>query len=124
MPTPLVAPLLPPVAWALHELLSYIVASLACTSGRFGPTVGGTSGAEWLLGLITLVAVATAASGGVLGFRLWRESETGIKGKGGSREARSGFLGIVGMMVSVLFLFGIVLLGAAPFFLRVRECGA
>jgi hypothetical protein len=124
LPRPWVAALGAPIAWSLHELLSYSVASMACTSRNFGPEIAGFSGAEVLLVLITLAAIGAAVFAGTLGYRIWRESGVGIKGKGGSEDDRAGFMGLFGVVVTALFLFGIVLLGSTPFFLMLRKCGA
>ena len=62
--------------------------------------------------------------GGRLGYRIWRESEVGIKAKGGTTEDRRGFMGLGGAALSALFLFGLLLGFFPPFLLLLRECGA
>lgn len=124
VPRPWVAALAAPIAWSLQELLSYWTASLACSSGNFGPEVAGLTGAEVLIALITLGAAGAVIYSGSLGYRLWRASGTGIKGKGGSADERAGFMGLFGVVSAGLFLFGIILMGSPPFFLMLQKCGA
>lgn len=124
VPRPWIAALTGPIAWSLQELLSYWVASLACSSGNFGPEIAGLTGVEMLMVLITLGAAGATAYAGLLGYRLWRASGTGIKGKGGSADELAGFMGLFGVFAAGLFLFGIVLMGSPPFFLMLQKCGA
>lgn len=124
VPRPWLAALTPPIAWSLQELLSYAVASMACSSGNFGPRLGPLSGAELLLLLIAVAAAGATLYAGVLGHRLWRASGVSHKAKGGSPDERAGFMGLFGMVVAALFLFGVLLLGSPPFFLMLRKCGA
>lgn len=120
----LLVALIPPSAWALHLLVSYFAVSFACERRAFGGEIAGLSGAELVLVALTLLAAVAIAVAGLRGRRIWRESRTGHKAKGGSPEDRSGFMGFVGMVLSALFLFGLVLGGLPPFILMLRECGA
>lgn len=120
----LIAALTAPTAWMLHLLLSYFVVTVACETRSFGPVVAGLSAPELVLLLLTVAAVVAVILGGRLGYRIWRESEVGIKAKGGTTQDRRGFMGLGGAALSALFLFGLLLGFFPPFLLLLRECGA
>ena len=120
----LLAALTAPAVWILHLLLSYLAVSVACETRAFGPVIAGLSVAEGVLVLLTALATVAVVLGGRAGYLIWRWSEVGIKAKGGEEQDRQGFMGLVGVVLSALFLFGLLLGGAPPFFLLLRSCGA
>lgn len=120
----LAATLTAPTVWMLHLLLSYFVVTVACETQTFAPVIGGLSAPELVLVVLTVAAMVAVLISGRLGYRIWRESETGVKAKGGTEEDRRGFMGLGGAALSVLFLFGLLLAFLPPFLLLLRECGA
>ena len=79
-----------PVAWTLHELLSYALVRLACANNT-----------GFLLHIVTLGTLAIAAAGAFVAFRAY--------GAEALEEAR--FLAGAGVLVSGLFMFTILMEG-------------
>ena len=80
-----------PLAWTLHELVSYVLVKVACESG-----VG------WMLHVLTVGALALAAAGCVTAVRLHRPRLE-------MPRSTSEVLATVGALGSLLFGFGILL---------------
>lgn len=88
--------LLGPVAWALHENVSYLLAPQICGTGRM-----------WLLHLASLLALAMAAAGGAIAWRSWMLADTQEVGARPAGE-RIRFMALVGLLFSGLSAFGIL----------------
>jgi hypothetical protein len=88
--------LVPPLAMLLNLQVEY-----AATSGSCGRR-------EWPLHVIALAMLALAAGAGLLAHREWRRAGRDWPGTEGSEEARSRFLGALGVMVSALFALVII----------------
>lgn len=102
-----------PIVWSIHELLSEILISAACSTGSDGfrhPMLGGIMAWQLILLLVGLVLAAVVAAAGVVAFRAWRRSRLGTAETGahGGAEGRSGWMALAGVLVSTMFLFGIV----------------
>jgi hypothetical protein len=79
-----------PLAWTLHELLSYALVRLACANNL-----------DFLLHVVTLGSLAVAAAGVYIALRAYRTDTR--------EDAR--FLAGAGVLVSGLFMFTIVMEG-------------
>jgi hypothetical protein len=93
-----------PLAWSLQELLGYGLSARACGAA---PGVG-------VAELIVAVgAVLVAGTGLVVSRGAWRRvGGDGLESEPGRASVRAGtdrFLALAGMLVSVIFLFGIVM---------------
>jgi hypothetical protein len=82
-----------PAVWSLHLLLSYLVVTLACDGLLRAPKV-------WLAGL----TVAGALVAGAAGVRSHRAN---------AGEHLERFLAVAGVLLSIVFVFGIVLTALA-----------
>jgi hypothetical protein len=99
------------IAWTLQELLSVVIASLACENGAYVWRWISAGGARALLAAITLGLLAIAATAGFISFRNWRSlSSRGhlIRAEGRRREA---FMALIGVFVSAVFAGGIIWAG-------------
>jgi hypothetical protein len=91
-----------PVAWVAHLLLSYLIVTLWCSSKW--------AGVELAIGILTLVCAVAALAAGVLAYRLWKQGPAGTT---------AAFVAVLGLLMSALFGFLIVLEGLPPLFARV-----
>lgn len=107
---PLLAALLlgPPVAWASHLGLVYLLVTIDCETTW--------NGSGWTVALATLVLGAACAAAGVVSWRRWRGAQ--------SREERSRldapeprpFMYLLGVAGGLLFGVTIVVTGVVPWF--------
>ncbi len=108
------------VAWSLHLMGSYVLVALAC-HGQ--PAIAHALAP--LLHLTTLAAAALAAGAGLAAYRVWRQAERHLPHAAGDErepdQPRAGwrsrqFTSLLGLLLSALFLYVIVLGGAPTFF--------
>jgi hypothetical protein len=104
-----------PVAWSADELASLYFHEASCNVFG-GPRLFGLPAASVALVLIGLAAGALAASGAVTAFRararLGRDT-----GEGPTRPDQRRFMAHAGIILSLIFFFGIVLRFMTTFFL-------
>jgi hypothetical protein len=106
-----------PIAWSIHLVVNYNLEEIACAPAtrRVGEIWG--IGVETLMLGINVVLASATALAGVIAYRCWRRA----RGMQGESDERAAWMGIAGVMVSVLFLI-IIGMGLAPqFFLDVCE---
>ncbi|HEX2988445.1 MAG TPA: hypothetical protein VHS06_09770 [Chloroflexota bacterium] len=96
-----------PIAWTIHLVVCYLLVPYACETGNswvFHMTTGLTGGATFLAGY--------------LAYRAWRQSEVGLEAdasdwSGTERLTRRlGFMGILGLFLSIVF-FALILAESA-----------
>lgn len=97
--------LIGPIAWALHQNVSYMVVPWVCATENY-----------LVLHVATLAALALAAVGAFIAWRNWQLAGRGWPGPGGGTVSRSRFLAVGGMLVSGISFVGI-LVEAIPNFL-------
>lgn len=111
------------LAWGADFLLRYAIAWLACVAGWADIEILGVSLLYVLLFLLTILAGAVAIAAGLAAWRLWREVDAVSAGTPPDQRAasdpvaRTRFLALWGLMMSALFLFGILLLALPGLFL-------
>jgi hypothetical protein len=103
-----------PLAWSVHLLMSYAIASHACFPGdmqRLAPPADSV----WLWSLlvaIDLITIAIAFAAALVAYRIWRSTRHESPGPAGTLievgEGRTRFLSIWGMLISAGFLVAIV----------------
>ncbi len=112
-----------PTVWSLQLLLLYPVVVHACFPRDRPLSVPLLSTPVVLL--VSVVALAVAAAAGLIALRSWRstraEHHAGEEHLLETGEGRSRFMALGGMLLSGLFLFGIVMNGLP--FLLLRPCG-
>jgi hypothetical protein len=99
------------IAWTIQELLSVIIASLACQNGAYVWTGISAGAVRALLAVITLGLLGVTVTAGFISFRNWKRLSAQrqlIRAEGRGREA---FLAIVGVFVSAVFVGGILWAG-------------
>lgn len=92
-----------PAAWTAHLLVSYGFVYVACGTGWI-----------FLLYLTTLVAATMALGAGVVAWRIWRPSHHGEQALRLRSVARQGFMGFLGLLMSILFFVIILVEGVPP----------
>ena len=107
------------VAWALDGFICFLISAQACANGTgyLGPL--SPTSVRVLLGLITLIFLAIALTGGVISFRNWRtisERSSLTHAEGVNREA---FMALVGVFLSTAFVVGIIWAGIPPILINV-----
>lgn len=93
-----------PAAWTAHLLTSYPLVPLACRLGTTAP-----------LNLLTAATGLIAAAAAGTGWWSYRRSLRGQQGgSGAASEGRTGFMGLGGCLLGLLFLFAILVQGLPP----------
>ena len=107
--------LLAPGAWALGELAGYYLASRSCEPTLGGIPLAGTAYPATTHVVLQAAAAATAAVGVLMAWgSLRRVRRDGAAGEAPAR-GRAHFMALTGVLVSILFLYGIVLFGFSGF---------
>ncbi len=109
-----------PLVWSLQLLMSYALVAHACypaSEPMATPVVGGL----WTLVLVAgLVALVVALAAGGTAWRSWRTTRAEHPGDEDALlevgEGRTRFMALAGMLLSGVFLLGIIL-NAVPLFL-------
>jgi hypothetical protein len=103
-----------PAAWAVMLMVSYGMSSHFCYP-QDTPLPLSTFGAlRATLGAVILAAGVVAAGAGLVALSAWRDTRVDLAGNSRSLEVRGGrphWMALGGVLVSVLFLFLIVLSG-------------
>jgi hypothetical protein len=113
-----------PAAWGTSQVLSAGVAARACFPTTDPLPTPAFAGVTVIQGLALLLALAIAASGGLIAAQAWRRSRD--EHRGGHQtlldigEGRSRFLAFAGLLTSGGF--GLAILFSAPAILLVRPC--
>jgi hypothetical protein len=96
------------VAWALQNTICEIIASKACQNnvGNWGPISPG--GVRWLMGGVTIIALAVAVAAGITSVRIWRPLSDEPDAVHAEGRRRVQFMSLVGMFASVAFVVGIL----------------
>lgn len=111
-----------PTIWSLHLLVSEFLVSAACSSGPrgfYGFTILGATGWRVVLLLLTGVFALLIAGADLIAVRTWRATRVGtqLTGVAGGAAGRSGWMAAAGILLSTLFLIGILLAGVPIFWL-------
>jgi hypothetical protein len=93
---------LAPFAWATQLLVNYSLTPTACVSGQ-----------TWMLHLVSLVALVTAAGGALLASSAWTRLTSGSTEKGDPRETGRRFMALTGLVLS-LFCVLVILAQELP----------
>jgi len=96
----------PPVAWGLQFAIGYWISQAHCSQGTSGWTGVGQA---WAIAL-TVVAATVALSAGLVSVALFRATQDADHDEG-PPAGRTHFLAIVGMTITPLFTFIIVMNG-------------
>lgn len=95
-----------PIAWFLHQQVSYILATLSCTDA-----------ATIVLHVVTVITSLIAIAGAGIAWMSWRRTGHAETIRGGGTVARSRFMALSGLLLSFLFLLVIVAQGIPNFFI-------
>lgn len=103
-----------PAAWVLMEIVGYYLAARSCEPGTSGIPLLGTSNARVTQVVIDAIAIVIALIGLGTAFRSWRALPQPDR-SAAPELGRAQFMAFVGVLVSALFIGGIVLFGIPPF---------
>jgi len=78
-----------PIAWALSQQVTYLLATLDCSYGRDFP-----------LSPVMVATLLLALGGGALSWRNWRRAGEGLPDEGRGTLSRSRFLAAGGLLIS------------------------
>ncbi len=111
-----------PTLWSLHELVSEILVSSACSYGLGGFShfmIGAISGWQFVLLLETLFFFLLGVAAEVMSVRHWIHTHAGthLGGEAGGAFGRSGWMSMAGILLSSLFVLAIAYAGVPIFFL-------
>jgi hypothetical protein len=106
-------------AWAVQGFTCLQISTQACKDGNgdWGPLSGPE--VRILLGVVTLILLAVAVTGGLTSYKNWRtlaEQRRITRDEGLSRED---FMALIGVFLSVAFSLGIVWAGIPPILIDV-----
>ena len=99
------------IAWAIQELLSVVIASLACDNGAYVWTRLSVGGVRALLAVITLGLLAVTVTAGFTSFRNWRSLSAQRQLSKARRAQPGGVEGAHRVFVSAVFAAGILWAG-------------
>lgn len=108
-----------PMAWALHELVSYAGSSVACHVGDTGvPRLFGVPAPNVVVGAVSLLALAAAVLATARLWRWWR-AHPGPPTDGADelvrRAERLRFLALLSVALGMLCVYGVLLAATATF---------
>jgi hypothetical protein len=105
-----------PITWFVHFILVYAVGEFGCRINFNNQFVVSPATIQLVVGIATITAVIVVGIGGLIGFRQWQSIEN-QQSDVPSAEMLVHFLGLVGMLLSALFLFAILMTAAPTLFL-------
>ena len=97
--------LLPPFAWFLHQQLSYLLVSWACTTGR-----------PFTFYVVTVLMLLPALGGGLFSWLIWKRLGHDEPDEAGGVQARGRFMAVAGLLSSIMFCL-VILAQALPSFM-------
>jgi hypothetical protein len=111
-----------PTLWSLHELVSEILISSACSYGLGGFMhfmIGSIQGWQLVLLLETLFFFLLGVAAEVMSIRHWIHTHIGtsLGGQAGGAFGRSGWMYMAGILLSCIFVIAIAFAGVPIFFL-------
>lgn len=111
-----------PVIWSLHLVVCEFLVSAGCSTGPSGWdsfSVLGTAGWRVVLLAVTGALATLVIAADLISIRAWRATRIGgdLTGDVGGAAGRSGWMALAGILISTMFLGGIVLAGLPIFWL-------
>jgi len=107
-----------PSAWVLAEAVGYWLAARSCEPGERGVPLGGTAYPAVTQVIVALVALGIAVYGLIVSLSNWRALHPQPQRNEQAEWGRAHFMAFSGVLLSALFMGGIVLFGLAPFFVN------
>ena len=107
--------LVAPTAWVLTEAVGYYLAARSCEPGTPGVPLEGTAHPAATQGLLALAALIVSAAGLATAFANWVVLRTSGAYNGSPEWERARFMAFGGILLSVVFLAGIVFFGLPAF---------
>jgi hypothetical protein len=104
------AVLVGPLAWALTEQISYMIAPTACWSRN-----------RFILHLVPLGALLIVAGGALIARRRWHHEPEGSTEKGDFQNSRRRFMAVAGFWFCIAFALAILASAIPPMILRVCD---
>jgi hypothetical protein len=111
--------LLAPTAWMLFEFVGYYVDARGCEFGVEGIPLAGTAHPAVAHVIMAVVALVAAVVGLFVSIGNWRAVASNGERAHWAEWGRARFMAYGGIILSVLFIGGIVLFAISPFFIKV-----
>jgi hypothetical protein len=89
--------LIAPLAFLLHLQINYALVTQLCQSEH-----------KIIMHLVTLTFLLMSGGGGLISWLNWRETGSKWPGEAGSVRERSRFMAIIGLLISALVIFGLI----------------
>lgn len=106
-------------AWVVHGITGYFITWQACQDGDGDWGFLSSLEVRWLLGAITIAALAVAAAGGFLSFANWRRVRERRKLTEAEAPGREEFMALTGVFIGTVFSLGVLWAGLGPVLLDV-----
>jgi hypothetical protein len=107
--------LLAPGGWLVGELVGYYLAARSCEPGPAGIPLAGTAYPATVHVVLELVVAIVAAFGLGIALSSWRRIRDEGEPDEPTATGRARFMAATGLVISALFLFGILLFGFSGF---------
>jgi len=104
-----------PAAWVLTEGLGYYLAARSCELGAGGVPLEGTAHPAVTQAILSLVALLASGAGLFVSLGNWRAVRSHTAPGDSAEWGRAHFMAFGGVLLSVLFLVGIVLFALPAF---------
>jgi hypothetical protein len=102
-----------PIVWSLQLMLGYGLVAYACFPGSEPRAVPMFGGLRSMVALVSVVALAVALAAGATAWRSWRATRREHPGDQEALlevgEGRTRFMALAGMLVSGLFVLGVIM---------------
>lgn len=108
-----------PIVWAIHFVSVYMITEFGCRANFNNWLFITPANIHLIILIMTIVSLLSVGFGGALAYRQWRTQDN--HSEIDSSTKTQGFLVMMGMLLSALFLFAIVMTAAPTLFLS--TCG-
>lgn len=95
-------------AWILEGAIGVIVSAQFCPADAPGWGILGQNSVRLALGVVTIILLIVAISGAVVSFRNWQTLSGGSEFAHSEGRTREAFMSIGGIVVSSVFILGIL----------------
>lgn len=114
-----------PVVYSVYFVIGYLFAETVCTTGALTGTVFGLEAVSFWIVVLTLLAAAVTAYSTVMAFGHWRRLRPGTNAAqpapADDEHGYAEFMAFIGMGLSGIFTFVIVLTGVPALFLTLCD---
>lgn len=107
------------LAWVVHGITGFFITWQACQDGDGAWGFLSELEVRWLLGVLTLGALAVAAVAGAVSFANWRRLRESRRFMEAEAPGREEFMALSGVFIGTAFFIGVLWAGLGPVLLDV-----